>query len=149
MGTLRASRRYRCDPFIAKACALLEIVNLCKEVGFSSFILEGNNLQVVKLLGEKIIDWSEGAFIVQDAKTMLNSFANWSIQHIKREGNVVAHNLAKDALNHDVDILELEVVPKCDKDTGNSRCFLKYWNEMMFGCDKKKTSIAFQSPLFI
>lgn len=66
-------------------------------------------------MGEKIIDWSECALIVQHAKFVLNSFVRWSMQHIKREGYAAAHALAKDALNYDVDILDLELVPECFK----------------------------------
>lgn len=63
------------------------------------------------------IDWSEWGLIIQDARILINFFTNRSVQHIKREGNDEAtHILAKDALNSNVDVLELEVVPVCVKD---------------------------------
>lgn len=116
MGTLRASRRYNNDPFTAEAIALLEVVSFCKDARFSSIILEGDALQVVKLLGEEIMEWSEGGLIIKDTRILLNSFAKWSIQHIKRKCNEVAQILAENALKFNLDILELEVVPVCVKD---------------------------------
>lgn len=55
---------------------------------------------------EEYTDWSAGDLLAQDAKLLLNCFAYWSVQHNKREGTVAAHILAKDALNHAVDLLK-------------------------------------------
>lgn len=62
------------------------------------------------------MEWTEGGLIIKDARILLNSFAKWSIQHIKRKCNEVAQILAEKALKFNVDILELEVVPVCVKD---------------------------------
>lgn len=78
MGTLCAKKRLYTKPFIAEAIGLLEAVCFCKEAGFTSVILKGDALQVVKLLGEKTIDWSEGGCIINDTRQFLNSFTHWS-----------------------------------------------------------------------
>lgn len=58
-------------------------------------------------------DWSVGGCIIQDACTLLNSYAVWSIQHVHREANMVAYKLAKNSLVIDNDVYDLESTPLC------------------------------------
>lgn len=58
-------------------------------------------------------DWSEGGSVVQDAVSLLNAQIQWSISHAKREGNVVAHVLAKSALSLDNEQIDVETTPEC------------------------------------
>lgn len=46
---------------------------------------------------------------------LLLSFASWSVGHVKREANGVAHLLAKNAIFLDVDKFELECIYVCIK----------------------------------
>lgn len=66
--------------------------------------MEGDAIQVVKLLEEDNLDWIQWGILIQDAKELLNSFANWFASHVRREANQVTHLLARDATNLDVDI---------------------------------------------
>lgn len=57
---------------------------------------------------------SQGGCLIQDAKTLLNKFAIWLINHVCREANSVAYKLAKDAPNLVEDLYDLEsTVPEC------------------------------------
>lgn len=53
--------------------------------------------------------------LVNDAISLLKSFALWSAGHIKREANFVAHFLAKHAISLVEDIVVLECIPNCIK----------------------------------
>lgn len=88
----------------------------CKDVGFHQIILEEDAFQVVNLLCSGAKDWNEGGLLIQDALSCLNSFANWSIQHVKRVCNGVAHRLINNALLTNMDLIDLELVPECIKD---------------------------------
>lgn len=55
-------------------------------MGIIELIMEGDALQVVNILKKSNTDWSlHGGLLITDVKNMLNSFARWSTQHIKRD----------------------------------------------------------------
>jgi hypothetical protein len=51
--------------------------------------------------------------VVNETKALLFSFLEWQVCHIKREGNVVAHELAKMGLNCNAVNLSREEFPYC------------------------------------
>lgn len=51
--------------------------------------------------------------LIQDAISLLNSFSTWANSHVKREGNQIAHALAKNALAIESNVIDLEVIPDC------------------------------------
>lgn len=57
--------------------------------------------------------WSQGRVLLQDAKTLCNSFAQWSINHVNRTTNNATHNLAKNVIYLEEDLSELKVISKC------------------------------------
>lgn len=71
---------------------------------------------IVNLLKTTTLDWSEGGLIIRDANLLLNSFAHWSTRHVKRKVNSVAHNLARNALNFEHEVIDLENIPNCIRD---------------------------------
>lgn len=58
-------------------------------------------------------NWSLGGILIQDARSVLNSFATWLASHVKREANQMAHLLAKDVLKLEFDMYTLEYVSDC------------------------------------
>lgn len=70
---------------------------------------------MVNLLKHNAQDWSEGGLLVQGtfSFSLLNSFATWFAQHVKRECNSVAHCLAKDVLSCVEDVIDFEVILHC------------------------------------
>lgn len=86
-------------PHTAEALALLAATQFGCDLGFKKFILEGDALPIVKQIQLNIKDWSEGGLVVQDSIRLLNGQVQWSISHVKREGNVLEHVLANSALS--------------------------------------------------
>lgn len=101
------------NPFVAESLAIFIAIQLCKDAGIHKIILKGDVLQVVNLMKLKAQDWSEGGMLVQDALYLINLFATWSIQHVKRECNNVAHCLAKATLLCDANVIDLEIICHC------------------------------------
>lgn len=81
----------------------------CREMSVTKFTLEGNALQVVKNLKKPKSDWSQGGLLIEDARHVLNSLADWNVLNTKREVNMAAHKLAKDALNLTEDLYLEEI----------------------------------------
>ncbi|XP_042983344.1 uncharacterized protein LOC122312724 [Carya illinoinensis] len=113
LGTIRARRNLNVSPFTAEAYAMMMAVLFCKEAGFHSIIFEGDSLQVVERMQKIVIDWSQGGFIIKDTKQVLQEIVSWSFCHRKRDSNMAAHMLAKDALLTECDLYELEKIPSC------------------------------------
>lgn len=113
IGTLRAARTLNCNPFVAESIALLMVFQLYRDIGLHSIQLEGDALQVVRLLKHNLSDWSESGLLIQDAYQLLNSFAHWSVHHVNWDYSFAAHCLAKDALRCIADVIELEEIPLC------------------------------------
>ncbi|XP_042978388.1 uncharacterized protein LOC122309093 [Carya illinoinensis] len=104
LGTIRARRNINLSPFIAEAYAMMMDVLFYKEASFHSVIFEGDSLQVVERMQKTVIDWSQGGFIIKDTKQVLQEFVSWSFCHTKRDSNMAAHMLAKDALPIECDL---------------------------------------------
>ncbi|XP_041011337.1 uncharacterized protein LOC121255120 [Juglans microcarpa x Juglans regia] len=113
LGTIRARRNIRVSPFTAEAYAMLMAILFCKDTGVTNIVLEGDSLQVVKQMQKSVKDWSHGGLIIEDVKAIMKSFPGWSIGHIRRDANMAAHLLAKDALNSVEDSFSLENFPSC------------------------------------
>lgn len=127
MGSLCCSRAFHPDPFTIKDIALVTIFKFCKDVGLSHIVVEGDALRVVKLLRDNIEDWSQGDVLVAGAKAILNSFANWSTTHVRRNANQTTHLLAKEAVNSEVNSYVLEQVPQCIKHVVGKECLNVTW----------------------
>lgn len=60
---------------------------------------------MVNLLNNPVQHWSVGGLLVTDALLLLNSFARWSAQHIRRDYNFVFHYLIKEAFQCNEDVI--------------------------------------------
>ncbi|XP_042988591.1 uncharacterized protein LOC122316117 [Carya illinoinensis] len=110
IGTLQARRELNLNLFSGEAYALM--------------MVEGDAVQVIRLLSGSSLDCSYAGLIVEDAKRELNTFANWSAIHTRREGNKAAHTLARNALTLSDDLLELELTPVCIQQIVRSELFV-------------------------
>lgn len=97
--------------FTIEAFGLRLSVNFFKDLGITKVEVEGDALQVVSSLQHDKIDQSQGGCLIQDARCLLNSFAIWSIKHVYRKANVVAHKLVKNSLSLEMDRYDIEMVP--------------------------------------
>ena len=71
---------------------------MASDLGFQNAILEGDSLGLIKALKAEDHNLSPWGLLVEDVKLVANSFVSLSYSHIKRNGNSVAHNLAKHAI---------------------------------------------------
>lgn len=92
---------------------MLTTIKFSYKIGISNFILEGDTLQVVKLLGKGQDDWSKGSLFIRNARRALFSFAHWLVSLVKREANATTHILAKHALFLQDDLCNLECNVGC------------------------------------
>ena len=78
--------------------AALKALQFAFDLGFQNAILEGDLLGLIKALKAEDHNLSPWGLLVEDVKLVANSFVSLSYSHIKRNGNSVAHNLAKHAI---------------------------------------------------
>ena len=89
------------QPFKAedtKALAAMKALSFAHELGFQNIVLEGdalNLIQALKAQEQNLLPWG---LLVEDAKEYGTKFRRVLYSHVKRNGNSVAHNLAKYAL---------------------------------------------------
>jgi hypothetical protein len=104
------------SPAAAEAKVALLTVQLCCEMGFSMVHLEGDAKGVVDAVNLGEADKSWLGHLIEDIKKELNSLACWRMSFVRREGNHVAHMLAKYAvLNNLTETWRVEV-PACIHD---------------------------------
>ena len=106
-----------------KALAALMTVSFALELGFRSAILEGDSLGLIKALKAAECCLSPTGLLIEDLKRVANSYVRLLYSHVKRNDNMAAHSLVKNALciqdfqvwmedipSHIVSILQLDVV---------------------------------------
>lgn len=99
VAVLCAPMPYVHDPTVAEALAAWRLAELCIQLGHDKIILEGDSLEVVQAFRKESHYWGRYEHIVDDAKALLDSSAQWVIQHVRRSANAAAHHLAKYALH--------------------------------------------------
>jgi hypothetical protein len=57
-------------------------------------ILEGDFMEVVQALSKEECSWGRYGILINDAKLLLLCVQQWSICHVKRQANEVAHRIA-------------------------------------------------------
>ena len=78
---------------MAAAAAL----SFASDIGIKRAILEGDSLAVIKALREDASSLSPFGLLLDDVKSLANSFEELSYSHTRREGNQVTHDLVKHA----------------------------------------------------
>jgi ribonuclease HI len=78
----------------AEAQACIEGLRLATRLTPGMIILESDCAHLVKSLKGKE-DRSEIGFVVAEAKELLQVLVEWNVAQVKREGNLVAHELAR------------------------------------------------------
>ena len=94
-----ASSKVLSSPFsveITEALALQEGVLLASEMGLSKVIFEGDALSIIQAVNEGNVGGDFG-HIIQNIRDLSLSFTWCLFQHLNRNGNRVAHDLAKEA----------------------------------------------------
>ena len=76
-----------------KLLAMEAGILLAKDLGFQQIIIESDSLLAAHSISAKIISGEIG-HIVQGMLRNLDCFGSWKVQHVEREFNRVAHELA-------------------------------------------------------
>ena len=74
-------------------------LEFAREMDISDVVLEGDSLLVMTALNSKNPGLAPFGLMIQDSLSLSSDFSKLSYSHTKREGNTVAHNLAKLAVN--------------------------------------------------
>jgi hypothetical protein len=95
---LCASQRYILDPATAEAMEAWKMVNFCINMELETVWLEGDCLEVVQAMNSTDAVWGRYGSLINESKQLLENFQQWTIVHVPRTCNAVAHKLAKLAL---------------------------------------------------
>ena len=79
---------------------LREALSWIKQLGFKRVIFETDSLQVVQTLQNRHADFSEFGALIKDCLFLLQGEHYFSVVFTKRQNNVVAHILARNAIRH-------------------------------------------------
>jgi hypothetical protein len=88
------------DPAVAEAISAKRAVEFGREMGFPSIELEGDAREIVLALGSSEERCGAYGNIIMEIRLLLGSFLYWRVGHVGRQGNMVAHQLAKFAVAH-------------------------------------------------
>ncbi|XP_042958071.1 uncharacterized protein LOC122293596 [Carya illinoinensis] len=113
MATMRHNKQMYPDPLLAESYGALQAAKLGVDLGLRQIILEGDSLQVINTLHEDRDGLSSALMFLYETKVLLKQFAKWEISHVRRNGNVLAHVLAKDSLSISDLAVTVEDVPQC------------------------------------
>ncbi|KAF5461926.1 hypothetical protein F2P56_017985 [Juglans regia] len=112
MVTVCSRKDHVISPFIAECQALKRSIDLCKELGFGAVMMEGDAKGMIETVLAKEADESEYGQLIEDTKRAFAQGIHWSLSFIHREGNSVAHSLAKKALLTDTELCWIEESPQ-------------------------------------
>ena len=112
---------YKAD--VIEVLAAMKALSFAFELGSQSAIPKGDSLGLIQALKAEEHSLSPTGLLIEDVKMFANNYARLLYSHIKRNGNRVAHSLAKNALcipdfqicmedvsSHFVSILQLDIV---------------------------------------
>jgi ribonuclease HI len=91
------------DSSTVEALSALRAIKTCKERGMTKIHMEGDAKVVIDALLNGDEDRSPMGNVIEDIKEELCIVPHWKVSFVRRDGNKVAHVLAKYALNCDLD----------------------------------------------
>ena len=80
-----------------EALAATQAVELAVEIGLDKIISEGDSSIVIRGLTDQVPNFASLGFLIKEANELANRLTHVKFQHVGREGNSVAHNLARHA----------------------------------------------------
>ena len=92
----------------AEALACRKALEFSIYARFLELIIEGDNAHVMKIIGSSLPNRSSLGIIIDDVECLMNGMQNVYVKSIRREGNMVAHGLARFAKNVSEDMYWLE-----------------------------------------
>lgn len=95
----------RFDTGTAELLATRLAVSLAREMGFQHIILQGDALTVIKHLQSGRETRSNNGLVYATVTQMLSTFVGTRIEHIRREANMLAHQLCHNFLTDSIGYL--------------------------------------------
>ncbi|KAF5471637.1 hypothetical protein F2P56_008414 [Juglans regia] len=89
------------EPATIELLAVLRGLQFFLSLGIPNLVVESDCLVVVQELQDSQESLSSNGNLIQDVKRLMQLFRNSSVQHVYRDGNGVAHTLARYAWNVD------------------------------------------------
>ncbi|XP_062021282.1 uncharacterized protein LOC133737805 [Rosa rugosa] len=99
------------SPRPVEALALLHGLRFADHVGFTNLEVEGDALSIINVLQDSSEDLSPECHLIDEVEFLFQSLSICSNHFVKREGNKVAHRLAKEALKVSQPLLYLKSGP--------------------------------------
>lgn len=91
---------------VAEFQALWITIEFCEELGIEDAHFEGDAQILIQAINNDENCWSWYGHLVESAKQIFKRRTRWSITFIHREGNHVAHTLAKHGLYSNLETLD-------------------------------------------
>ena len=89
---------------IVEVLAACQALWFAKELGFQKLFIEGDSETIINAINGENMARSEFGHILQDIKSLISSFCSVSFSHVKRQGNCLAHYLARRAISISLDV---------------------------------------------
>ena len=86
------------SPLQIEAMAIKIALQFATDLGVQHAILKTDSLVLVKVLREGTKFLSTVGLVLDEIRNMINFFTELHYSHVKREGNIVAHKLARHAI---------------------------------------------------
>lgn len=99
------------DSDCAEAYAATKAVELARDLGLTDIHLEGDSLRIVKALREEAEFMSEYGHILLQTVGVCKSFSRFHVSHVGRQGNGLAHGLARMARHQNYHQVWMEDLP--------------------------------------
>ena len=99
MAAMSAKGEYVHNSDEAEVLACCKALEFAMEAGFSNLVIEGDNSNVMKALSAHAVNNSLYVHVVDDIRSYFLGWQSVGLSCVKREGNMVAHSLARFARN--------------------------------------------------
>jgi ribonuclease HI len=111
-----ACRQGSLDPSVAEILGAIMAVQLCRDLDLMRVHFEGDAKTVVEAINSTDVDWSSWGHLVADVHMELQELYQWKCTHVRRDGNLAAHTLAKYAIQNAVEKRWCDDLPECIKE---------------------------------
>ena len=101
-----------------EALAATRAIELAVKISLDRIIFEGDSITVIRGFTDQVSNFAPFGFLIKEANDLAKRLNHVKFQHVGREGNSVAHNLARHARHVTGFFVWMEDVP--------SLCFEMY-----------------------
>ncbi|XVF82801.1 hypothetical protein PTKIN_Ptkin16aG0079000 [Pterospermum kingtungense] len=129
IGAMHATTNGISTAELAEAKAATIALNFAKDLGLSNIILEGDASNIITAINSSQLDLSPIGNLIEEVRAICKDFRACQTRHVKREANMAAHTLAKEALIVRTPVFWVEECPECIRTIVETECNLIGSNE--------------------